>query len=161
MWLVVNTHPHREDTVVDHLSRQGFAPYCPRIEKRVRHARRVAVVRRALFPGYLFVREPNADRPWRPIMSTVGVRGLVGVPEPARLDDGFIDALMARERDGVLDCDPMFHVGQGVVIRGGAMDGFVAEVCEMREHDRIVVLLDLLSRKVRLNVRSDDLEPVS
>ena len=44
-WYVVHTHAHSEGKAATHLRRQGYAVYLPRVQKRIRHARRVAEVK--------------------------------------------------------------------------------------------------------------------
>ena len=157
-WHVVATHPHREAQAIENLARQDFCTYCPMTIKRIRHARRAYDARRPLFPGYVFV-SPGLRQQWRPALSSPGVRSLVMSGEkPARLPAGLIENLKAREVDGIL-CRPetSFRVGQEVAIRGGPFDGLIGQIIEMRENDRILVLLDLLERKTRVHVSAKQL----
>lgn len=153
-WAVVNTQPHREQIAVENLQRQEFVPYCPLVRRRHRHARRVADVLRPLFPGYLFVRiKPDLER-WRPMLSTVGVRSVVRCGEKVSLlDDAFVHAIRAREVDGVIsrpECP--YRIGQQVRVSGGAFDGLVATIVEMHERDRLTVLMQILSRTVKVRL---------
>lgn len=153
-WVVVNTQPHREHIAVDQLGRQNFDVYCPRIRKRIRHARKTQEILRPLFPGYVFVRVNSNLDCWRPILSTVGVRTLVRCGDrPSLLDSRFVDALKAREIDGavVRPASP-FRIGQQVRIAGGPFDGIVASILEMEEKDRLVLLLDFLNRPMKARV---------
>src|SRR5512145_3209940 len=75
-WIAVNTNPHREHIVLEHLHRQALTAYCPMIRRHRSHARRVEMVLRPLFPGYLFV-QASTDLKWRPILTTHGVRTVV------------------------------------------------------------------------------------
>jgi transcriptional antiterminator RfaH len=156
-WAVVNTQPHREHIAVDNLQRQEFIPYCPLVKRRHRHARRATDVLRPLFPGYLFVKiNPDLTR-WRPMLSTFGVRSVVRCGEEVSLlDDAFVQAIRARETDGIISrpASP-YQIGQEVRVSGGAFDGLVATIIEMHERDRLTVLMQLLSRmvKVRLDER--------
>lgn len=155
-WVVANTQPHREHVAVENLERQEFVAYCPMIRKRIRHARRSRDVLRPLFPGYLFVRVNRDLQRWRPILSTFGVRTLVRFGDrPSLLDDGFIHSLKAREMDGAIvrPASP-YKVGQQVMITGGAFDGLVAQIVEMDERDRLVVLMDMLNRPVKVRIEA-------
>ncbi len=98
-WIVASTHPHKERMAVENLSRQGFHAYCPRIRKRVRHARRMQQVLRPLFPSYVFIRlNPHLEQ-WRSIASTLGVRSLIRFGEkPATLPDQFVAGLVGDRR---------------------------------------------------------------
>jgi transcriptional antiterminator RfaH len=160
-WAVVNTHPHREPVARDHLRRQGFDVYCPLMRRRRTHARRVENVLRPLFPGYLFVHVEAERTRWRPILSTVGVRALVRFGDRlALLDEAFMQSLRAREVDGVIARPDMpYRVGQQVRLDGGPFDGVVATILSLDEKDRLVVLMDLLQRRVQARVAAGQVIP--
>lgn len=153
-WLAVSTHPHRERAALENLVRQGFAPYCPMIAKRVRHARQSREVMRPLFPGYVFVRYTPGVTIWRPILSTIGVRALVRFGDKlATLEQGFIDGLRSRECDGAIvrPAEP-YQVGQQVRIADGAFENLVATIIGLDERDRLILLMDLLNNKIKVKV---------
>ena len=161
-WIVVNTHPHREATAAANLINQGFGAYCPFVRRRVRHARTTRGVLRPLFPGYVFVDTSAAAGMWRPVLSTVGVRGLVrSGEEPSRLDGRFVQALREREIDGAVAAAlPQFHAGQRIKILDGPFDGTIATIIDLAERDRLVVLMDILSRPVRVHLDAQQVAPV-
>ncbi len=160
-WLVVNTQPHKEMYALENLERQGFTVYCPKIVKRVRHARRAHDARRPLFPSYLFVSIATTQGRWRPVQSTFGVRSIVFQGEqPGLIPSTFVDSLRSREVDGVVVKPPQrFHVGQSVSVQGGPLDGMAGDILELREKDRVLVLLSLMSQAVKLHVEADNLRP--
>ncbi len=156
-WVAVNTQPHREHIAVEHLERQGFRAYCPRMRKSVRHARKTREVLRPFFPGYVFVQVLSGEQRWRPILSTIGVRTLVRAGQDlCFIDNGFIEALRQREIDGAIVRPPEpFAIGQKVEITNNAFDGMVATIIDMDEKNRLVVLLDLLGRAVKMKLEAD------
>lgn len=161
-WIVVNTRPHAEPTALENLQRQAFETYCPMLRKRRSHARRVDMVLRPLFPGYLFARPGTAGRRWRPILSTHGVRTVVRAgEEPSCIDHGFIASLKAREIDGAVarPAKP-YQVGQKVQITDGPFDGIVTTIIDLDEKERVVVLLEVLKRATRLTLKADAVTPV-
>ncbi len=160
-WIVVNTHPHKEATAITNLANQGFGTYCPLVRKQVRHARKTRSVLRPLFPGYVFVDTPN-ETSWRPVLSTFGVRTLVrSGDQPSRLDARFIEALRAREADGVIVAPAMpYAAGQKIRIAEGPFDGTVATIIALDEKDRLVVLMELLNRPVRVHVDARNVSAV-
>jgi transcriptional antiterminator RfaH len=123
------------------------------ILKHVRHARKAFDVRRALFPGYLFV-EGKEPFTIRSINGTYGVRSIVRCgATPAFLPASFIASLKAREVDGVIGKrDAALRPGQAVTIDGGAFDGLVGRILEVKESDRVLLLLDFLNAPTRVNV---------
>ncbi len=160
-WIVVNTHPHKEMSAIANLNNQGFSTYCPLLRKRVRHARRTRDVLRPLFPGYVFV-DTQGEHAWRQILSTVGVRSLVrSGDQPSRLDRRFICALRAQEIDGVIVAPTTpYRIGQTVRISDGPLEGVVATIISLDEKDRLVVLMDILSRPVRVQLDARTVTPV-
>jgi transcriptional antiterminator RfaH len=153
-WVAINTHPHRERIAVENLARQQFNVYCPTELRRVRHARRVQDVTRPIFPGYIFAEVAPDLTLWRPILSTYGVRAVIRYGDrPAFVDSGFIEGLRAREIDGVI-AKPVapYRLGQEIRLNGGPFDGLIATIVEMKDKDRLVLLMRLLSQGIRLKV---------
>ena len=152
-WFAVQTIPRAEDKACDHLRQQNYETYLPRLRKRRRHARRVDVVLRPLFPGYLFVRfDPKRD-PWRAINSTVGVIRLVGfgdvlVPVPDRV----IEALRSLEDEKgiIVGAGPALKPGQSVRILDGALVDQIGVLLEGSGAERVRLLVRLLGREVKV-----------
>jgi transcriptional antiterminator RfaH len=153
-WAAAATHPHREALASENLARQGFKSYCPVIMRRVRHARRTYDSAKPLFPGYIFIELKNWPAQLRPLLSTVGIRTLVmSGKRPATLPAGFVENLKAREIDGrIARPELAFQIGQTVTIQNGPLDGLIGQIVELRENDRVLILLDLLKRATRVSV---------
>jgi transcriptional antiterminator RfaH len=153
-WAVVNTQTHCERIAFDNLTRQEFNVYCPMVRRRVKHARRQKDILRPLFPCYLFVRLSPQTRRWRPIMSTFGVRMLVRFgEEPALIADDFIQELKSHEIDGeIVHPAKSYKVGQRVEVVSGSFGGLVGTIIKLNDNDRLVVLMNLLSRQVKVQV---------
>ena len=158
-WYVVQTQTHCEDKAVWHLARQGFETYLPRYEKRRRHARRIDTVAAPLFPRYLFVSIDRAVQRWRSIQSTIGVSRLVcNGDDPAAVADRIIDDLKRSEDEHGfvrLERRPRFAPGDQVRILDGIFANCLGLFDGMSDRERVMVLLDLLGRKIR--VAFDDL----
>jgi transcriptional antiterminator RfaH len=152
-WYVVQTQPRAELKAQEHLRRQGFKTYLPRLIKARRHARKVEMVSRPLFPSYLFVSIDTTNQPWRAIRSTIGVTALVGSTDgPSPLQEGIVETL--RESEGM---DGFFHPSAAAFSPGAAIrviDGLFASCLgffeAMSEGQRVSVLLELLGRPVRV-----------
>lgn len=153
-WAVAWTHRNGERTAIENLSRQGYRNYCPMILKRIRHARQTKLVKRPLFPGYVFVSSGESTQSWRPVFSTRGIRQLIAQDGcPSLLSDAFIDGLKAREIDGVIEpAQSDFVEGQDVRIVDGSLEGLSATIIALDDKQRVVVLLDLLNGKVKANL---------
>lgn len=165
MWVAVCTQPNREMLAIDNLRRQGYEVYCPMTVKERRHARRTEIVKRPLFPGYIFVSLEKLIQSVSSIHSTYGVKGLVKFGDkPGRLPDNFILALRSREVDGVIPPPPLEEVlpqGSKVFIKEGAFKDLMATVIGCGTQDRVVVLMDLLKRSVKTGVTVRYLEQIS
>ena len=158
-WYAVHTKANEEARASHHLARQSFQIYLPRYVKRRRHARKVEVVVRPLFPRYLFVALDLARDRWRSIQSTFGVLGLVRSGEQlAPLPTEVLEAIRARE-------DALGHVmlglapGLGVGSKIRLLDGIFAEhsgvLDRIADERRVAVLVHLLGRQVRVFVGTE------
>ena len=47
-----------------------------------------------------------------------------------------------------------FKPGQSVAINGGAFDGLVGQILEIRESDRVLLLLNLLNQQTRVHIET-------
>lgn len=151
-WFAVYTRPRAEATAQEHLRRQGYEVYLPRFQKYRRHARRVDVVNRPLFPRYLFVAFDKMQR-WRPILSTVGVCDIVRQGNaPSMLPTSLIVEIQSREQNGWFDqISPLarFKPGDAVRVAIGPFSDMVGRFCGMADAERVYVLLELLGRQVK------------
>lgn len=158
-WYVVQSQPNCELKAVAHLNRQGFETYLPRYLKRSRHARRVELVARPLFPRYLFVSIDMGAQRWRSIYSTVGVSCLVCSGDvPTAVADKIVNGLKTREDENGLvrlQLQPNLRVGDAVRVLDGVFADCLGLYEGMRDSDRVAILLDLLGRKVRVTVDAD------
>jgi transcriptional antiterminator RfaH len=155
-WYVVYTHQSSERLAEGHLQRQGFETYLPLCRKITRHARHVAEITAPLFPRYIFVAIDVSAQRWHSINGTFGVNYLVTMGErPVALPAGVVDEIRARELDGglvKLEQPPPFRKGETVHIIGGPLTDQVGLFQCLNEKDRVSVLLDMLGRKLEVQV---------
>jgi transcriptional antiterminator RfaH len=160
-WYAVQTQPNAEMKALAHLVRQGFEVYLPRFMKRRRHAGRVEHVSKALFPGYLFVAIDIATQRWRCVNSTVGVRKLVCNGEtPAIVNGKIIESLITQQDEhGFINLDsrPRFAAGDAVRVIDGVFSRVLGIYEGMTDRERVGILLDILGRKVRVQMDIDSL----
>ena len=157
-WYVVQTQPHAETRAQEHLRRQGFTTYLPKLIKSRRHARKTENVSRPLFPRYMFVLIDHTHQGWHAIRSTFGVSNLVGGENgPVALRDDVIEALRQREGDdGHVQLDaPKFLRGAAVRVLDGVFASCLGMFESMNDKDRVTVLLNLLGRRVRVGLEVD------
>jgi transcriptional antiterminator RfaH len=154
-WAIAQTENQRETIAAYFLARADFETYLPRI--RIRRGRKSRIV--PLFPAYIFVR--IVER-WHVVESTIGVTRLVmSSGMPARLRDDVIDQIRGRESNGLIKLPPAVRLRRGdrVAIAKGSFHGHVALFDGMSASDRVSVLLELLGRKVKLELAIGDVAP--
>jgi transcriptional antiterminator RfaH len=160
-WYLVYAKPRQEEVALVNLERQGYATYLPRVrQQRRRRGQRVDVVE-PLFPRYLFIHLDTQTDNWGPIRSTLGVASLVRFgPEPARVPDDLIEFLKAREgREGLHDwAEPDYRAGDRVRVAEGPFQGFAGILQARTSRERVVVLLEIMGRPVRAQVRTAQIE---
>ena len=158
-WYVVQAQVNGELKAAQNLLRQGFGVYLPRYQKRRRHARKIDIMAKPLFPRYLFVAIDIATQRWRSIQSTFGVARLVcNGDDPAMVPEGVVSALKAREDEKGfirLKGKPSFEPGDRVRVLAGAFMDSAGLFNGMADHDRVSILLDMLGRKVRVLLDAD------
>jgi transcriptional antiterminator RfaH len=158
-WFVVQTQVNGEAKAARNLLHQGYDVYLPRYLTRRRHARKVDLVARPLFPRYMFVAIDMATQRWRSIHSTIGVSHLVcNGDDPAPVPEGVVAALMAREDDSgfiKMELKPAFAPGDEVRVLVGAFMDSAGLFIGIADHDRVSILLDMLGRKVRVLLDAD------
>ncbi len=163
-WYVVRTQTQSEERAARQLLNQEFEVYLPRYRKERRHARKVDMVLRPLFPGYLFVGMDPAKQRWRSINGTFGVIGLVQYGEvPTPVPAGVVENLQNMEdTNGAVSLAPQgLKKGDRVRVRTGAFAEYTALLEEISDEKRVFLLLDLMGREVRVTAPLEALAAVS
>lgn len=154
-WFVAQVKPGQYERARVNLGRQGFDVAMPQLRKTVRRRGRTIGELKPLFPGYVFIREPEARLDWRPINATYGVGRLLSgaTGDPAIMPLGLVERLLSMtDESGVLSAPPHLSPGDDVEIVSGPFAGFIAKVVALTATGRIRLLLDLLGRSVRTEV---------
>ena len=162
-WYLIHTKIRQERLALFNLERQGFECFLPMI--RVERMRRsiLQVAQEPLFPRYLFIRLSTAleSQSWSPIRSTSGVSRLVTFGQsPAKIDDDLIANIRIHleASDVVLR---HFKAGEQVVITDGPFVGVEAIFQMADSEDRVMVLLNIMSKVVNLSIVVSNLRKVS
>ena len=141
-WVVACTTSRREFLARDHVARLGYEAFLPCVTPR-RAARGGRPSRppgpRPLFPGYLFVRLPNAET-WGPVNRAEGVEYILTSGEGVGvLPIGWVEALMLTYAKPRPELFP-----RGTFVR--ITKGLWADVCglvDLDAGDRVKILLDM------------------
>lgn len=155
-WYAVYTQPRGEIRALENLRRQNYEVYLPRYRRWISHARRRLVAYRPLFPRYLFVGLDRDVMPWRPMLSTCGVSGVVRYgDEPAEVQIEVINTLQQCEIEGSFDeHSPGRRLKPGSIVRivDGPFSDLIGRVVEATDEQRVSILLDLLGRSVKTQI---------
>lgn len=162
-WFVASTKPHQEAKAAEHLRRQSYGVWLPRLRRTRRHARRFDTVLAPMFPGYLFVSFDPAAEPWRRINGTLGVRHLVcGNNGPTPLPEGFVTSLKDRTEDDIL-CgqSAILQPGDKVRVISGPFVDCIGTLIEADGATRVKLLLSLLGGDVDAQLPAAAIAPLA
>lgn len=155
-WAVVQTMSGREDAVAERIERIGYAVLAPRAKFEINGKMRIS----AIFPGYIFAEVRSS---WYDIKNQPGVTRIIMAGEqPARVPNAEIETIMKRiGRNGLVKladapkANPLSS-GSAVKILTGSFQGLNAVYRGMSARERQIVLLELLGRKVSVELHKDD-----
>lgn len=157
-WFVAATKPHAEATALGHLERQGFSVLLPYYSKTRRHARREDTVKKALFPGYIFINFDPNNTAWRCINGTIGVRHLLtngGIPQ-AVLPSFMEELIDLIDDNGVVSIEERpFAKGDVIEVNQGPFTGQIAKIIDSSHQHRISILMSLMGRDVISTIEVD------
>jgi transcription elongation factor/antiterminator RfaH len=162
-WFLVHTQPQSEWRAELHLGAQGFRTYLPRIQKTIRHARKLKTVRAPLFPGYLFViLDLERDR-WLSVRSTMGVSRLVTTQDggPVPVPVGIVESLIERTDDDLMRLDTELVKGQSVRVLSGPFADLIGTLARLDGAGRVQVLLQLMGTVVPVALHRSALAPAA
>lgn len=114
---------------------------------------------RPLFPGYVFVHMPFADR--ARVLTLPNIVSLIGNRQaPATLSDEEISWIRLSMEHGNVSPYPYLTAGQRVVITGGILFGMHGIVVRTQSKSRVVVALDSIARAFVVEVDPALVQPV-
>lgn len=153
-WYLIHTKVRQERVALNNLERQGFECFLPLIRAEKLRQGALQVVQEPLFPRYLFIRLGTGleSQSWAPIRSTVGVSRLVTFGQtPAQIEDELIAQLQVKTDSTEVQMRH-FEPGEQVVVTDGPFVG-VEAIYQMADAEgRVMVLLNILSKQVKMSV---------
>jgi len=162
-WHVLWTQSHCEQLVYDQLAGRGFETLLPKINVWSRRAGERRLVRRPMFPGYLFVRHALGREAYIEVRKARGLVAILGDTweRLAVVPDSEIESVLALSR-----CDlpsmpyPYLKEGMRVRISSGPLAG-VEGILERRKAEKgfLVLSVDLLRRSVAVEVDCTSVVP--
>jgi len=162
-WYLIHSKIRQESVALDNLERQGFECFLPLLKAEKLRLGKLQEVQEALFPRYLFIRLGTGveSQSWAPIRSTLGVSRLVTFGQtPAKIDDELIADIRIQSNSAEVQLRH-FNPGEQVVVTDGPFVG-VEAIYQMPDGEgRVMVLLNILSKLVKLRVSPASIRKVN
>jgi transcriptional antiterminator RfaH len=162
-WYLIHSKIRQERIALENLELQGFECFLPIIRAEKLRRGTLQVVQEALFPRYLFIRLGTglASQSWSPIRSTLGVSRLVTFGQtPAKIDQDLIDQLRVKSESADVQLRH-FEPGEAVVVTDGPFVGLEAIYQTADGEGRVMVLLNILSKPVKMRVSPASIQKVN
>lgn len=163
-WHVVYSTVNCEQVAAQGLAAKGFEVYFPQEDRKIVHARKVSVVKRPLFPRYLFVAFDISRDAWSIVQRTRGVERLLCNGDiPQRVPDGVIEAIQAIQAAELVGAFKPISVdglnpGDFVEIIAGPFASWIAEVKSAPDaQSRVNILINLFGRPQKAKISIADL----
>jgi transcriptional antiterminator RfaH len=162
-WYLVHTKPRQEKCALENLQWQGYECYFPTMPAEKLRLGKISTTQKPLFPRYLFIRlgQGPSTQSWTPIRSTKGVSRLVTFGNvPAKVDDALIDVLRSQELAAQIEPERLFKTGERVRILTAPFAD-IEGIYQMTDADqRVMVLIELMSKPVKITVSPSALNKV-
>ena len=163
-WFALWTNSHCEQVVHESLAARGFSTFLPTVRDWSCRAGKRHLIRRPMFPGYLFVHERMNKQNYIEIAKTRGLVRILGERWDclAPIDDGEIEAVR-RVVSADVPVMPYhyLHEGQRVRIMYGPLAGAEGILVRLKPNrGLLVVSIGLLQRSVSAEVDCDAVEPI-
>lgn len=159
-WYLIYTKVKGEELALDHLRRQRFDVYMPKIKVLVKGRTGYHEQVVPMFYRYLFVRMNEYANDWYPIKNTRGVSKLVIFGDrPALIPDALLNCIREREyRESDEAPEHPIQVGDTVRIFQGVFAGHEGVVEAATSGDRVALLLSYAEQYTRLTLSRDHVE---
>jgi transcription antitermination factor NusG len=156
-WYVAYVVARHEKAVAGQLVRRSVESFLPLYHTVHYWKKRRAEVELPVFPSYLFVRIPAAER-----LRVLEVPGVVHIVTchgaPVALPEEEIENLRTALQLRRSEPCPYLAAGRRVRIHAGPLQGLEGVVLRQNSKTRIIVSVDLIQRSLSIEVRPEDLQ---
>ena len=163
-WYLVHTKPRQEACALQNLNHQGYDCYLPLLSSEKILRSQIIKASEPLFPRYLFIRldTGHTAKSWTPIRSTRGVSKLVSFGnQPARVADELVESIRARESSGGINEKRLFKPGEPIRVVGGPFAGVEGIFQSLDGTQRVMILIELMSKPVKMAVSPTSIRRIS
>jgi len=158
-WYLIHSKPMQEALALNKLQGQGFECYLPLISVKNLQSKLLVPVDEPLFPRYFFIRMDASQqgKSWNSVRYTTGVSRLVSFGNvPAKVDDALVLTIQSHLQTLSLE---QVHVAPGEQLRmnQGPFAGLEAVYQMGNGIARVMVLIEIISKQVRLSIEPGSL----
>jgi transcription antitermination factor NusG len=160
-WYAVYTQCNHEKAVDKVLSDKGLTTFFPRILKPSKRRDRKILLRRPLFPNYVFVALDPDQKNWLKVFRTPGVVMICGKPRPRPIPDEDIQTIkIFVSSDRNIYPLPYLKVGSRVQVISGPLAGAIGVLeKEDARRRRLIVSIELMGQSVGAILHDDEVRP--
>lgn len=158
LWFVAHTRPRCEKKLVQFCEREQIAATLPCFRVAHKYRGKIAVFRKPLFPGYVFLQLFAEQR--RKILQSDYVANLLEVVDQELFARQLAEILSALETDLEIRLAPLIGKGVRVMIKHGPLRGIEGLVEERYGVNTVLLRLDFIGQAAAVKMDATDLEPV-
>jgi len=160
-WYALYTRHQHEKIVALALSGKGVEVFVPLYTSVRRWKDRNKKLQLPLFPGYVFMQNP--ENRWQPILATPGVHSVVGFGgRPTEIPISEIEAVR-RVVGGSFGAEPhpFLKCGDQVRVTAGPLQGLEGLLLRKKSLWKLLVSVDMLQRSVAVEIDATMVERIS
>lgn len=157
-WFVLHTFPRAEKTVARELQRHRVTHFLPVYKRREKTRTRWVTSWLPLFPGYVFLRANEEGR--AVAFQTNKLANCIEVREPERLIEDLCQVWGLIETEAPLSPEDRIEVGQTAEVITGPLEGRRGLVVEEAGRTKLIIVVEMLSRGVSVEVDRATLRPI-
>jgi len=158
LWFVAHTRPRCEKKLAEYCEREGIDLTLPCYRSAHQYRGKIAVFRKPLFPGYVFLQMPVLRR--QKVYQSKYVANLLDVSDQELFARQLKDILTALETELQITVAPEIGKGKRVRIKSGPLRGMEAWVEERSGMTLALLRLDFIGQAAAVKVEATDLELV-
>jgi len=160
-WYAAYTRCNHEKVVKKVLNEKDIVTFLPQIIIPSKRKDRKILIKRPLFPNYLFIELDEAHETWMKVFRTPGLVRICGNGRPMSIPDEDIESIkIFINSDRNLYPLSYLKVGSRVQVISGPLTGAIGIlVKEDHKRRRLVVSIDLMGQSVAATLHDDEIKP--
>jgi transcription antitermination factor NusG len=155
-WYVAHVRPRCEKKLVEYCQREGFPTTLPLYRSVKKYRGKTVTFQKPLFPGYVFLRLVQLQRP--KVYQSDYVANLLDVPDQVEFERQLNDILFALDQEVEVRLAPTIGPGVKVRIKTGPLQGIEGWVESRKGMVEVLLRLDFISQAAAVKMEATNLE---